>query len=208
MSIIYPLCNLLREQYTKDNHQELVKISKEYSIRYMWEKERSQLFSLLDTYKKATNSTKNEICSSVLYDYFIDTLKKKYIEVNIVPVDIDGEIGYGHPFELFHLYDDLKKLLNRCDYSLWDEYEHYFDAPIEEEIEKLYSKYLKLFSSTANILFFDNKTATDVIENSKSYKEWKNHNIKLKNQVDNFLKLGICQKVKKEMEGNNGNQSK
>lgn len=76
MSIIYPLCNLLREQYTKDNHQELVKISKEYSIRYMWEKERSQLFSLLDTYKKATNSTKNEICSSVLYDYFIDTLKK------------------------------------------------------------------------------------------------------------------------------------
>lgn len=67
---------------------------------------------------------------------------------------------------------------------------------------------MKLFSSTANILFFDNKTATDVIENSKSYKEWKNHNIKLKNQVDNFLKLGICQKVKKEMEGNNGNQSK
>ena len=59
-----------------------------------------------------------------------------------------------------------------------------------------------------SIHFFENNSPKEIIKNSKSYKERENNFVELKYQVDNFLKLDICQEVKNEMEGNDGNQSK
>lgn len=35
MSVIYPLIDLLKRQYTNDNYQKIVKLSKDYSVRYL-----------------------------------------------------------------------------------------------------------------------------------------------------------------------------
>ena len=189
MSVIYPLCNLLKKQYTDDNYQELAELSKEYSIRYMKKEERKQLLLLLDIYKKV-----------------VSKLKKENIDVDAVPVEFDGIfMGFYYPYDI----EPLKKDLLKISYNfLSDEYKHLFGPPIEKEIEKLYSKYLKLIPSTDNIHFFENNSPKEIIKNSKSYKERENNFVELKYQVDNFLKLDICQEVKNEMEGNDGNQSK
>lgn len=40
MSVIYPLIDLLKRQYTNDNYQKIVKLSKDYSVRYLKKRER------------------------------------------------------------------------------------------------------------------------------------------------------------------------
>lgn len=158
------------------------------------------MFSLLNAYKKATVKTENNVCVDILFDFFLNVLKKENINVYVIPIDLDGElVDYTFPPDLYSLEDNLKKIMNRCDYNMWEEYEDMFGHSIEDEIERIYSYYLKMFDSSANIHFFNEESAVDVIKKSKTYKEWKDKRIKLRSEIESFLKLSICKKVNKEI---------
>ena len=89
--------------------------------------------------------------------------------------------------------------MNRCDYNMWEEYEDMFGHSIEDEIERIYSYYLKMFNSSINIHFFSEESAVDVIKKSETYKEWKDDRIKLRSEIESFLKLKKKKKVNKEI---------
>ena len=110
MSVIYPLIDLLKRQYTNDNYQKIVKLSKDYSVRYLKKREREQLFSLLNVYKKAIVKTEDNVCVDILFDFFLNVLKKENINVYVIPIEIDGElVDYDFPSDLYSLEDNLKK---------------------------------------------------------------------------------------------------
>lgn len=110
MSVIYPLIDLLKRQYTNDNYQKIVKLSKDYSVRYLKKREREQLLSLLNVYKKAIVKTEDNVCVDILFDFFLNVLKKENINVYVIPIEIDGElVDYDFPSDLYSLEDNLKK---------------------------------------------------------------------------------------------------
>lgn len=68
------------------------------------------MFSLLNAYKKATVKTENNVCVDILFDFFLNVLKKENINVYVIPIDLDGElVDYTFPPDLYSLEDNLKK---------------------------------------------------------------------------------------------------
>ncbi len=199
MSIIYPICNLLDKPFDNDNFEKISLLSKEYSVRYMKNKEREQLISLLNAYCKAIEKPMNYIYADAMFSFFEYILKEKNIKMNFIPIEYEGEIiGYEHPDALNYMYDELKEFFNKYNYDLWDEYEYLYgnEISIEDKIDIIFKEYGKSYYSIENINFFENLSASDVIEKSQSYRNYIKRINTLKDEKKKFLELKICKSIR------------
>ena len=189
-SVIFPIIELLDGPYTNINYKTLCKISKEYSIRYMNEKEREALNLLKAAYKEISTYNENEINASVLFEYFENKLKEHNIEWRISPIYFNGELIDCEPPEgWFALPQDIENILKR--YVLEIE-----EMECQIAIKKLYDTYCRQYFSKVDIPFFRDGSVKKIIQESKINRDWKNKFENMKKQKEAFLSLNVCRELR------------
>lgn len=193
VSVIYPLCNALKKSYSNENYELISKLSKEYSIRYMNTKEKIQLNKLLKAYELIANSSMNSISATILSLYFEYKMKEANININCIPMEDEGKLlGYVKPYELSFMYDDILKLLKITNFYFYENYGYQWGGSIEEEITKIYHKYINICQFSNEVEFFKDKSAIQIVECSKEYKKWKDDLKNFAKEKEQFLNLKIC----------------
>ena len=170
-AVFYPIRRLLNEGISADNYQTLIELTKDYSMRYIKNKERSVIEELLSAYKNVKDYKKEQTYAESLDDYFKVRLRKSRVNTKPVPVRDEGElIGYEEPQNgIEPLTDILAKLIK-------DKYvENVEDCELEckKEILRLFKLYAKeCYGVDKEIPFFDDNSIIDVLKTSEAQMEW------------------------------------
>lgn len=194
-SVIHPICRILGEQYSAENYEKISSLSREFSTRYMKDKELKQMNSLLKAYKTAIyNRSEIDVYANALFSYFEYELRKAGVEVRFIPIEYEGEIvDYQYPSDLDYMYDDLKKILSDYNYGSKDYNPYlYGDEDIEYKIITVFNEYVKNFYQDKIISFFNDYSLDQIIDRSKIYRKWIKEIELLDIEKEKFLNLNVC----------------
>lgn len=169
-AVFYPIRRLLNEGISADNYQTLIELTKDYSMRYIKNKERPVIEELLSAYENVKDYKKEETYANSLYDYFKLRLRKSGVNTKPVPVRDEGElVAQEEPGGVKYLASDLQKIFeNNC---ITDEEDCEWEY--KEEILRVFKLYAKeCYGVDKEIPFFDDHSIIEVLKTSKTQKKW------------------------------------
>lgn len=182
-NVLYPIKRLLSEPRSWKNYNNLVEISKEYTVKHLKSSEQEILDTLLLSYKNVCNYDYDFVCAESLYSYFCYTLKQNGIEPKPVPIYVDDEIvDCEVPDGMMYMRDDLAKIINIHPPK-------YEPEKCLDEILILYDSYCKEHYTDKKISYFSDMTMEDVLKKSRIKNEWDEKFATYKEAEDNFIKL-------------------
>lgn len=198
LSVIHPICLLLKNKFNKTNYEKLSDLSRDFTTRYMQKRERNVLINLLKAYNDVIEMNEIDIYADALFYYFEDKLNKHDIEIKIIPNEYeDGTIIYQYPPEIDQLYYALQDFLREEGYEYWENYDWFFSCTLEDKITSIYFDYGKDFINSNSIKFFNNLKPDDIVRKSKKYREYQLKISALHRNIKDFFELKICKSLQK-----------
>lgn len=198
LSVIHPICSLLKNEFNKTNYEKLSDLSRDFTTRYMKKSERNVLINLLKAYNEVTKMNEIDIYADALFSYFEYKLNKYGIEIKVVPNEFeDGTIIYHYPPEIDQLYYALQDFLREEGYKYWEDYACSFSCTLEDKIKSIYFDYGKDFINSNSITFFDKLKPDDIVRKSKKYREYQSKISALHRHIKDFFELKICKSLQR-----------
>ena len=165
ISVIHPLISLLNSQYSIENYNRLLTLEKEYSMKYMPEKERLFFINLCLAYKEVAYYDENAINAKILFLYFERCLSEQETKWKPCPVIINGEIvDYEPPEGYFELEDNITKILSRFDY-------HFEPDECQNALKRVFNRHVQNFCSEKNVIVFKDTNLTKIIKQDELTKK-------------------------------------
>lgn len=191
MTMILPIINLFKDQYSVKNYYVLSDLSKNYCVRYLTKKEKRLLSQLIFSYKVISRYSTINMNANILFSYFEYVLKKNDIEAKPCPFIHEGEIlYYEYPPDLFYLNSDLEHVLNKYDPD-------FEPKECQEALLSLFIAYSKKEYGISHLQFFNDYDLKEVLAKSKIKKDWDSKFEEIDNIKNQFFDL----KVVKELVG-------
>ena len=188
VSLLYPMKQILEEAYSWKNYQRLVHISKEYSARYLKKSEVEIVNKLLDSYKEVCRYDYDFVCADSLFSYFKNKLEENKIDLKYEPIYVDGElVDVDFPADLLYMTDDLAKIINIHP-------PQYETEACCEKVVMIFNSYCKMCYEHEPIVYFDDKSFKEVINESDVSKAWDEKFEKIENAKNDFLSMDVLKK--------------
>lgn len=190
VSVIHPLIALLNDRCTIENYHRIVSLKKEYSIKYMPDKERQCLTNLCSAYKSVAYYDEDATNAKILFSYFQKCLSEQGVKWDPCPLIINDEIvDYEPPEGYFELEDGIARVLRKLDY-------HFEPDECQQALERLFNSHVRSYCSGQKVIFFKEANLKKVIKEdnltAESKAQFENYQ-KCKNE---FLSLPL---IKSEM---------
>lgn len=188
ISMVYPIQRLLEKRPTWDKYMALTELAKDYSAKYLKNRERIVIDNLLLAYKSVCNYSYESVCAESLFSYFKYKLKKNGIDPSPIPVYIEGElVDVEFPPDMLYMQDELARVV--------EQYLPEFDTEnCEKAIIKLFDIYTKKCYTDTKIIFFDDSSITNVLKKSKNRKGWNEKFNHYKEAKENFLNMKVVKR--------------
>ena len=194
VAVFYPIRRLLNEGISADNYQTLIELTKDYSMRYIKNKERSVIEELLSAYESVRKFDRKTVYADSLYEYFKFKLRKSGVNTKPVPVRDEGElVGYEEPQnDIEPLTDILAELIE----DKYVENEEDCELECEKEILRLFKLYAKeCYGVDKEIPFFDDHSIIEVLKTSKAQKKWDVKHERYKAAKEAFLNMKAIKRL-------------
>ena len=153
ISVIYPVCQILKNQINSNDYKTLEKISTEYSVRYLKKGERNQFLSLKNAYKKVVQISEIDLYTKIFSFYFIYILEKNGVDTKFIPTEYDDVTIYEYPPELEYMDLKLKKFFRDNPVDVWDDLRYYSGEDIEQKLDEIYQEFAYSCYRISNINF-------------------------------------------------------
>lgn len=185
VSLLYPMKQIIEESYSWKNYQKLVCISKEYSARYLKKSEVEIVSKLLDSYKEVCRYDYDFVCADSLFSYFKKKLEENKIVLKYEPIYVDGElVDVDFPGDLLYMTDDLARIINIHP-------PQYETEACCEKVVIIFNSYCKMCYEHEPIVYFDDKSFQEVINESDVSKAWDEKFEKIENAKNDFLSMDV-----------------
>lgn len=188
-SILQPMKQLLNGPCTREKFRELEALSRGYSSRFLKDEEHEVIRSLLFAYKEVYYYDDDYMRAECLFSYFKHKLRCNGISPEIEPVEIDGEyVDTIIPPELHsRMLDDLCSAIKN--YPPDFEAERCTQAAIS-----CFNYYCEQYYADRKIVFFNDHSLENVLENSVIKKDWDKKFEELQDAKENFNNLKLLKK--------------